>query len=70
MAVPKCPECYVEGIEHIVSEDSAQASKGEDNWFEVVCCDSCWHVYGVFAKHVLTHPGSAPPNIFGGGLRF
>lgn len=52
VAKPKCPECGVEGIEHIVSEDSNESSKGGDAWFNVAYCDKCGHIYGVFAKYV------------------
>ena len=51
-AKPKCPECGVEGLEHIISEDSVETSKAGDPWFNIVFCDQCGHVYGVFAKYV------------------
>jgi len=54
VANPICPECGVEGIEHIVSEESKEASKGGDAWFNVAFCNGCGHVYGVFAKTVLS----------------
>ena len=52
---PKCPECAAVGIEKIVSADSTELSRGGDCWYDVVLCNDCGHVYGVFAKHVLTH---------------
>ena len=55
MADPKCPSCDAQGIEHITSKESDVKSKGGDAWFEVVYCDKCGHVYGVFTKHVLTY---------------
>jgi uncharacterized Zn finger protein len=55
MAEPKCPQCGITGIEKIVSQDSAEQSKGGDAWFNVVHCEECGHVYGVFAKHILNH---------------
>ncbi len=55
MAEPVCPSCSVTGMEHIVCRESEAQSKGGDPWFDVVHCDSCGHVYGVFAKHVLSH---------------
>lgn len=55
MADPKCPECGTQGMDHIESKPSAQESKGGDPWFEVVYCDTCGYVYGVFAKHVMSH---------------
>ncbi|MGG4217299.1 transcriptional regulator [Paenibacillus jamilae] len=53
MAEPKCPECKTVGLEHIVSKESDEKSQGGDPWFDVVHCDECGHVYGVFAK--ITH---------------
>jgi len=49
MVEPKCPSCNVTGKEHIVSVDSAEYD-GDDPWFQIVHCDQCGHVYGVFAK--------------------
>ena len=69
MAEPKCPSCGVQGLEKIVSKDSKQTNQAGDPWFQVVLCDDCGHVYGVFAKHVLafqTGGGRTPipiPNI-------
>lgn len=37
------------------SKDREEKSKGGDPWFNIVCCDNCGHVYGVFAKHVASH---------------
>ncbi|MBY4676279.1 transcriptional regulator [Marinobacterium arenosum] len=53
MAEPKCPSCAIEGIEHIVSKDSEERARDRNAWFQVVYCNSCGHIYGVFAKHVL-----------------
>lgn len=53
MAEPKCPQCNVEGIEHIVSKDSNERSRGNTAWFNVAYCNECGHIYGVFAKHVI-----------------
>lgn len=62
MADPKCPECSVAGLKHIVTEPSEQESNGGDAWFDVVFCSECGHVYGVFAKVVYTPtPTSMPP---------
>lgn len=60
MAEPKCPDCGVGGMAHIISEVSDLKSKGGDAWFEVAFCDQCGHVYGVFAKHVLSHEMHIP----------
>lgn len=49
-ALPKCPECEIEGIEYITCEESIIKSGHEKPWFEVAFCDECGHVYGVFAK--------------------
>jgi len=56
MAEPKCPECSVEGIEHIVSKDSSEKARDNRAWFQVAYCDNCGHIYGVFNKHTMTHP--------------
>lgn len=55
MADPTCPKCEIEGIEHICSEDSKETAKNKTPWFNVAFCDNCGHIYGVFAKNVLTH---------------
>lgn len=57
---PKCPDCGVRGIEHIVSEDSNEQSKGGDPWFNVAFCAKCGHVYGIFAK-VVRQPSLGLP---------
>ncbi len=64
MAKPTCPECAAEGIEHIVSQDSDEQTKGGDAWFNVAFCNNCGHIYGVFAK--IVHKPSPPrvPNPF------
>ncbi|KQY87068.1 hypothetical protein ASD24_26700 [Paenibacillus sp. Root52] len=51
-AQPKCPECKTEGIEQIISVESTEKSKNGDAWFEIVFCNQCGHVYGVFPKVV------------------
>jgi hypothetical protein len=52
MAEPKCPSCGVSGAEHVRSRESAEHSRGGDAWFNIVQCEKCGHVYGVFAKVV------------------
>lgn len=52
MVEPKCPSYGCEGLDHIVSEGSAEKSRGGDNWFNIAFCDQCGHVYGIFAKVV------------------
>lgn len=49
---PTCPQCKIEGIRFIVSQDSEQKSRIDEAWFDVVYCSNCGHVYGVFAKTV------------------
>lgn len=49
---PICPNCNVEGIEHISSEDSTEQSGNEDPWFNVVYCNQCGHIHGIFNKVV------------------
>jgi uncharacterized Zn finger protein len=56
MAEPKCPDCGVEGMSHIVSKDSTERSKTKQPWFQVVHCDQCGHVYGVLTKHTFSQP--------------
>jgi uncharacterized Zn finger protein len=56
MAGPKCPDCGIEGIEHMTSAESQERSRHRHPWFLVVHCAACGHVYGVFAKHVFSQP--------------
>ena len=57
-AEPKCPDCGITGVQHIVSKESRERSKTRQPWFVIVHCDECGHVYGVIAKHVLSQPTS------------
>jgi uncharacterized Zn finger protein len=50
---PRCPDCGVTGIEHIVSRESVERSRSRQPWFHVIHCDACGHVYDVLAKHVF-----------------
>ena len=52
-AEPRCPDCGVEGVVHIVAVAS-QEKDARKPWFEIVLCNRCGHVYGVFPKHVYT----------------
>ncbi len=54
MAEPKCPSCEVIGTTYIASKDSDEKSQSGDAWFNIVHCSECGHVYGVFAKTVIT----------------
>ena len=55
-AAPRCPDCGVSGVQHIVSTESVERSKTRQPWFVVVHCDQCGHVYDVLAKHVFSAP--------------
>ncbi len=61
MAQPKCPECGIQGMEHIVSRESVERSRTRQPWFLVVHCDGCGHVYDVIAKHVFSQ--NVPPRL-------
>lgn len=66
MAEPKCPECEVAGMAHIVSKESSERSKTRQPWFLVVHCDQCGHIYGVLAKHTFSQavtPKLTLPNL-------
>lgn len=65
VAPPKCPSCGVTGLDHIISHESDEETRGGDPWFYVVACDKCGHVYGVFVKKMETFTiGPAmPPRI-------
>ena len=52
MAEPRCPDCGTVGMDKLVTSDSKEHGKDGKPWFNVVHCDECGHVYGVFAKHV------------------
>lgn len=54
MTEPKCPDCGVSGMSHIISKESAERSKTRQPWFLVVHCDQCGHIYGVLAKHTFS----------------
>jgi uncharacterized Zn finger protein len=53
MAQPHCPNCKIEGIDHIVSTESIERSKHKSPWFHIIHCDSCGHVYNTIAKDVF-----------------
>lgn len=61
MAQPKCPECGIQGVQHIVSRESVERSRNRQPWFLVVHCDGCGHVYNVIAKHVFSQ--TVPPRL-------
>ena len=56
MAEPKCPDCGVVGVSHLVTTDSQEKSRDGKAWFNIVYCDGCGHVYGVFAKQRTLRP--------------
>jgi hypothetical protein len=49
----------VEGVDKIVSTQSLDESMTGTPWFDIVFCDDCGHIYGVFAKNVYSH--NMPP---------
>lgn len=51
VAQPKCPDCGIIGREHIISEESIEKTILGSEWFNIVFCDSCGHVYGVFTRN-------------------
>lgn len=62
MTEPKCPECKVQGVEHIVSKDSVAKNGVGDAWFNIAHCNHCGHIYGVFAK-VVNKPSVGPVSL-------
>jgi uncharacterized Zn finger protein len=67
MAQPKCPDCSVEGAQHIVASDSEEKSRDGKPWFNVAYCDNCGHVYGVFTKHIFGPRGGPQLVVHGRG---
>lgn len=63
MAEPKCPECSISGMEHIVSQDSKERARDQRAWFQVAYCNNCGHIYGVFAKHVMNQSKVSGPQL-------
>lgn len=61
MADPKCPSCDIEGIDHIVSGSSKEEDTDGNEWFNVVYCDNCGYVYGVFTKYLTVYQTPTPP---------
>ena len=53
MAEPKCPECGVVGADHLVSKESKERSNDREPWFNIVFCDQCGHVYGLYSKVII-----------------
>ena len=53
-AQPRCPDCGISGIEHIVSRESHERSRSRQPWFLVVHCAACGHVYDIVTKHVFS----------------
>jgi hypothetical protein len=51
---PKCPSCAIVGIEYISSGESSEQSKGGDAWFNIVYCNQCGHIHGIFNKVSLS----------------
>lgn len=59
-AKPYCPKCEIRGKEYIVFDDSTQEHVSGRPWFNISFCKNCGHVYGVFAKTVLSPPTPMP----------
>ncbi len=57
-ALPRCPECGIEGTDEVVSHASGETSRDGTPWFFVAACRACGHIYGVFAKHVFGPRGA------------
>jgi len=55
-AEPRCPDCGIAGMEHIISRQSQRRSRSRHPLFVVVHCAGCGHVYDVVAKHVFSVP--------------
>ena len=56
MADPKCPECAISGVEHIISKDSVEKAKTRQPWFVIIHCSNCGYVYNTIAKHTFAMP--------------
>ena len=44
------------GVEHFVSKESREQSRGKQPWFVIVHCAQCGHVHNILAKHVFQAP--------------
>ena len=53
MAEPKCNECGPSGVEHIVSTESNEQSKGGDAWFNIVYCKKCGHIWSICKTYFI-----------------
>ena len=50
---PKCPSCQVEGKNHVITTPSDQKAPGGLAKFEIVHCDQCGHVYGMYPNFMI-----------------
>lgn len=64
MAEPTCPNCSIAGVENIVSQPSAEASRHRNPWFEIIFCKECGHIYGMMTKHVFVRASGSGPSLF------
>ena len=51
---PVCPSCQVKGKDHMANTGSTQKAPGGLSRFDIIHCDQCGHVYGVFANFILS----------------
>ncbi|MCZ6473557.1 MAG: transcriptional regulator [SAR324 cluster bacterium] len=51
---PVCPKCEIQGKRHIASMASEQKAPGGLARFEIVMCNGCGHVYGVYPNFIIT----------------
>jgi len=54
-AQPKCPDCQAAGLDNIVSAESKEKNGAGDAWFNIVYCQKCGHIYGIFSKYIITN---------------
>lgn len=52
-AQPKCPSCGAEGKDKVINTASDQKVSGGMSKFDIVHCNECGHVYGVFPNFLI-----------------
>lgn len=57
-AEPKCPDCAIQGVDHVVSTPSKERSRSKQPWFYIVHCANCGHIYNTISKHTFSQPVS------------
>ncbi len=53
VAQPKCPSCQVQGKGNITTLPSEQKAPGGLARYEIVFCEKCGHVYGVYPNFMI-----------------